>query len=825
MAFEIPTALIHQLQISLREEAGIGFYDPDDSSLPPPPSVEDAVAALDPDLPSSLRCARCQGGLLRGLSSPLCIYCGERRSGEGVSDTISFRCTTACRLLLDSLGLDGSEPIMLDTESMDSIKGRDTQKSELVLSDLLDLELRWRSKREGDTQSSANKESTSSEYALNLSAVDLDSFFTETKKDLAPDASASGSGQYIQERHISRKNHTFSGPDDFDLSENFQSSGSKDNSLNTKNSESSHSFTDWDAEFQSASSESFAADSKSVDLFRSHSVTKSLSDPNVAPTFDKTIHTQLEKNSTGLGIELPDVVAHPLTNNKFVQGDLWPRKNTELDKDLDVGTGSTDETNSSELKVSSGDNWVQGDLLFTNSRRRSENTGNGHDTLQSFDAHQDFSRSGEPQGGLPNLEKQTATTPQGHSSETKSMDPWPTSSTNIVDNAEDTNYDESFDDWQDFATSGQTQGSLSNIPEEIKGMPFESPAETKSMDQLPTRNTWELVEAVNEDEDSFDDWQDFASSGPLRETLPNIREETRGILEHPPEIKSTEQPPASNIREFTESISENHDFFDDYQNFASFDQAQETLSNIGEQTQGMSLEHTSEIKSANLWPTSSIKEFTESITEKNNFVDDWQDLASSGQAQGCLSNQGEEVAGTSFEHPPESKSIDMWPTSSIKGLGESVDENNDSFGDWHDFTSSGQAQESLSKPWGQVGASFFEYSSGSKQNELQGSEFGSFMHFDSFSKAPDEKKDSNEANGMLFEALTFDRTNDTNQMIVADPFSAFGGSMDADHVSTAKPEPPNVNLEALLSQMHDLSFMLKDELSIPDKPGSFKSNS
>lgn len=39
-----------------------------------------------------------------------------------------------------------------------------------------------------------------------------------------------------------------------------------------------------------------------------------------------------------------------------------------------------------------------------------------------------------------------------------------------------------------------------------------------------------------------------------------------------------------------------------------------------------------------------------------------------------------------------------------------------------------------------------------------------------------------------------------------------------DTQSVSKPESADANVERLLSQMHDLSFMLKDELSIPDKP-------
>jgi hypothetical protein len=112
---EIPTALIHRLQSSLREATFAPSVE--DAPAPPFPSVADAVAAFDSGAASvsaELRCVRCgaAGGLLRGARSALCAYCGCPRRGEeaegGGSGGIAFRDGAAYRWLLGSLGLDGS---------------------------------------------------------------------------------------------------------------------------------------------------------------------------------------------------------------------------------------------------------------------------------------------------------------------------------------------------------------------------------------------------------------------------------------------------------------------------------------------------------------------------------------------------------------------------------------------------------------------------------------------------------------------------------------------------------------------------------------------
>lgn len=110
----VPTALIRQLQISIRDTTSLPSSDLSSHSSsspasPPLASIQDAVASLDPSLDPSARCGRCRGGLLCGEVSVLCVYCGEGfKGGEGAPRQISFAGTNAYKLLLQSLGLDGT---------------------------------------------------------------------------------------------------------------------------------------------------------------------------------------------------------------------------------------------------------------------------------------------------------------------------------------------------------------------------------------------------------------------------------------------------------------------------------------------------------------------------------------------------------------------------------------------------------------------------------------------------------------------------------------------------------------------------------------------
>lgn len=107
MAVEIPTDAIKQLQISLRKEAKMSSYDPDDTPLANLPSPEETISEVDPS-PPYLRCKHCKGRLLRGVASLICVFCGRETCEDLPPDPINFRNTFGYQWLLKSLALNGS---------------------------------------------------------------------------------------------------------------------------------------------------------------------------------------------------------------------------------------------------------------------------------------------------------------------------------------------------------------------------------------------------------------------------------------------------------------------------------------------------------------------------------------------------------------------------------------------------------------------------------------------------------------------------------------------------------------------------------------------
>lgn len=110
MAFELPIDQIKQLQILLRKDANLSWYNPEnDENLPLPNlhSVAETVAKLDPS-PPYLRCKNCNGRLLRGVQSFICVFCGANPHKDLPPEAIKFKNTLGYRWLLESLQLDGS---------------------------------------------------------------------------------------------------------------------------------------------------------------------------------------------------------------------------------------------------------------------------------------------------------------------------------------------------------------------------------------------------------------------------------------------------------------------------------------------------------------------------------------------------------------------------------------------------------------------------------------------------------------------------------------------------------------------------------------------
>lgn len=299
MAPDYPSDLIQDIKIRLREAAGVPSYDPSDAALPSVPSVADAVAALDPTLPDYVRCKRCHGGLFRGINSTLCIFCGAEQRGDGISRTISFNSTAGYRKLLQSLDLDGSEMVNMEAESKDSRKGHDSQKDGVTLANFLDLELRWPREVEEIDNNSSNK-APSQVALISLSGVDLDKFFSDQKNEVSSRSNASHSASNVFQVSAHGTN-SFSVDSDTLLSgtrnetvssaqnatvEQFMPREQRVNTQFTSSSRSQKfdfldvvnssadakggdSVTDWETDFQSASSAIFEANSKQIDPVQS----------------------------------------------------------------------------------------------------------------------------------------------------------------------------------------------------------------------------------------------------------------------------------------------------------------------------------------------------------------------------------------------------------------------------------------------------------------------------------------------------------------------------------------------------------------------------
>ncbi|KAG7010744.1 hypothetical protein SDJN02_27540, partial [Cucurbita argyrosperma subsp. argyrosperma] len=182
MAYEIPHDLIKQLQISLRNGARISSYDPHDPSLPNLPSLHETIAELDPS-PPCLRCKHCRGRFLRDLKSFICVFCGREQSTEVPPDPINFKNTIACRWLLESFDLDGSE-MVAPIDLKKSNRGKSPEQ--FPLTDILDLEIRW---PETEKMGLSDDTSAPSKSTLNLAGVELDCYFSEGKNDSISKAS------------------------------------------------------------------------------------------------------------------------------------------------------------------------------------------------------------------------------------------------------------------------------------------------------------------------------------------------------------------------------------------------------------------------------------------------------------------------------------------------------------------------------------------------------------------------------------------------------------------------------------------------------------
>ncbi|KAK9285614.1 hypothetical protein L1049_024810 [Liquidambar formosana] len=399
MAFEVPTDLIREVQILLRNHSGGHLtYDRDDPSLPPLPSLEESIAEFEPS-PPYLRCKHCKGKLLRGLQSVICVYCGQEQSKEVPPEPIKFKSTFGCRWLLESLNLDGSEIVGPSIELFESNKQKSAPKDEFSLSDLLDLEIKWPTESEKINTSLKDKGPVQSKTSLNLVGVDLDNFFSEAKRDTVSNASGEQLGLNTQIK--STESNAFQGLENLSVFENGQPSAIAVRSTESE-SESGDRFSGWEAEFQSASSDG-----------TQHKESNSF-DPLGGSTVDLSAHMDAV---FGPGKDLKDgerkedsALPASMTDDRF-EDDLWNNFNSGVSNKAEQfgatfnlkDDGNMDSTdNASSTRI----DWIQDDQWQTTSTKVPDNkTIDGDD--DSFDTWNDFTSSTSAQEPSNSSWKQT----------------------------------------------------------------------------------------------------------------------------------------------------------------------------------------------------------------------------------------------------------------------------------------------------------------------------------------------------------------------------------------------------------------------------------
>ncbi|XP_058220318.1 uncharacterized protein LOC131330668 [Rhododendron vialii] len=380
MDFQVPTDLIRQLQHSLRKQAGLSSYDPADPTLPALPSLRGSVSGFDPS-PPYLRCKHCQGRLLRGLQSVICVYCGKRQPKDVAPDPIKFKSTFGSQWLLQSLDLDGSETVGPSIEETGLNRGRSTPKDEISLSDLLNIEIPWPAESELTEHSLPDNELLQTKSSLNLAGVDLDNFFTESKRDLVSHSMEDPRATNSQSENAEM--NAFSSQENVSLFQNVHNSLTAFSSSETKDNDG---FSGWEADFQSADSGNQPEVSRPFDAFAGSAV-------------DLSAHMDLV---FGSGKDLEDENAKHAsallesTSDDQIQDDLWNNVNVlapHQAEQVDVTIKSKGLVAADNLysHPSTGTDWLPDDMWQTSGTTAPENKTKRAD--DSFEIWNDFTSS------------------------------------------------------------------------------------------------------------------------------------------------------------------------------------------------------------------------------------------------------------------------------------------------------------------------------------------------------------------------------------------------------------------------------------------------
>ncbi|XP_052114820.1 uncharacterized protein LOC107481263 isoform X3 [Arachis duranensis] len=773
MAFEMPLDQIKQLQILLRKDANLSWYDTeknDQLSLPKLPSVAETVANLDPS-PPYLRCKNCDGRLLRGVQSSICVFCGANPHKDLPPEPIKFKDTLGYKWLLDSLQLDGSEMVApMEEEENSSSRRRSESKDEIPLSELLDLEIRWPSEAERTLSSNSDSEAFQGKSSLSLAGVDLDGFFDHRESD----SNASGQTMAFGDQVGDTASYSaIQAGENLSLFQNVQASELATPTRSMED-QSDDSFSGWAANFRSASSGPVNEEPES--------------------SFG---HSKVQDTVSGSS---KDDFNHSVSKgNDWFQVDGWRTSNLEVPNqsgkpELNVDFNDTKTAESATSSSTRNLDWMQDDQWQRNDNKTTAAVVT-EAVEYSFDGWNDFTGSARASAQDPssiisrsNITEQVGkseitadnnnTKAEGNSSSIEDFSwmqdgIWPGSNNKTTDTKSTNNVEDSFDDWNDFSGSASAQYLPSNLSNskitgesgkselaknnDDKRIAGDDSGSPRNFDWMQA-NQWQGsndqasgIATTNEGADSFDDWNDFTGSpvtqnpsGSVSYSEINVLAGKSGTSADCHQTK-TEVGNSSSIEDFswmqdegwpgsnnkttnTKGANEDADSFDDWNDFTGSANAQNLSSNLSN----------SEIKGE---------------TGKSDFAMDNDDKKISEGASGASRN---------FDWMND----DQWQGSNNQASGiVTTNDDADSADDWNEFTGSSLAQNpSNSVSYSEINALAGKSETSADSHQTK-TEVGNSSSIDDFSWMqdggwPDSHNKTTDTKGANEDADSFDDWND-----------------------------------------------------------------
>lgn len=513
------------------------------------------------------------------------------------------------------------EAVNLDPESTELNKERAPPKASMILSDLLNLKLVFSpiSASATDTETETKGKPGPTTCDINLSGIDLDAVFKETKKETPQNKDTKSTQNQVPAGNKTSVMSSFAKWEpDFGSQPVKPSIPVKIENLPKTNlkREVSEIETQADEEFDEWQD------------FAGLRATQSISDSveKAGPSVENKEPVKAEGDNL---FDSKDVAISGLDQSEFDSQDAAYSGLDQVDPEEDAKTSSKDN--------------------FPIENRESLNA----DEEDLFDDWKAFTSSAVGEEGLSGAGVKPESSLPGQVP---------------LNNLEPLNHeDDLFHEWKNFTGPGVTENGLL-VPEE-KTAPFAGDLFTVNME-----NEVAHTETSHADVDSFDEWNDFAGSGLGQSSSSGLEEIPKTTSWDPLNLKNVEEP--GNI------VTLSADVGDPFDDFTGSGVGQIGLLGPEEKTQPSSQDQLTldEIGSSN----------TEMHVEFNDSFDDWKDFTDSNAVQARLPDDGENAKPISDDPLPKSTTGE--PSDNIGTLNGDDD---DSFDDWKDFTSSSAVESGL----------------------------------------------------------------------------------------------------------------------------------